>query len=475
MNLVTALSGVMPGRPASLAAQGDARLPAATGEGDAAALTSKFARALSEAGAAGRPTHGAQGRGRDTASRPAAAASSLPHGARALAADDDPTAALPSASPDTGSDTTTDAAFGAASATPSGPALTGSPADAATLLAELQAQHPAQAAAPLRNEAAAPLSSETAAPLDDEASSDTMLPSAPKQLAAATAPRSAPAVPPVATTMAASDIAPAAGPVAPGTPEAVATRDEPQARQSQLQPQLQPPLQPQLQPPLQPQLQPPLQPQPLAIPVQAVAAGLRRDDPPADTRRMTAQAAGTTSPTSNQPPAAELQTALPTARPASSEEGPLPPIAAAGPAIEPTIVASSVTAPPLPTAAAVGPPPGLAAAPVTEARLSAPPGSAEFATQLGSQLTTFVRDGVQHARLHLNPEDMGPVTVQIRIDGQSAQVHMAAEHGLTRLALEQSMPMLAGSLREAGLTLSGGGVFEQPRQTRDQAGAPTAA
>jgi flagellar hook-length control protein FliK len=31
------------------------------------------------------------------------------------------------------------------------------------------------------------------------------------------------------------------------------------------------------------------------------------------------------------------------------------------------------------------------------------------------------------------------------------------------------MPQLAGSLRESGLTLSGGGVFEQPRQPQSQA------
>lgn len=106
-----------------------------------------------------------------------------------------------------------------------------------------------------------------------------------------------------------------------------------------------------------------------------------------------------------------------------------------------------------------------------EARLMAAPGSADFSSQVGAQLTTFVREGVQHARLHLHPAELGPVTVRIQIDGQAAQVHMAAEHALTRQALEQSMPMLAGSLREAGLTLSGGGVFEQPRQ-RDGGDAP---
>ena len=108
-----------------------------------------------------------------------------------------------------------------------------------------------------------------------------------------------------------------------------------------------------------------------------------------------------------------------------------------------------------------------------EARLAAAPGSAEFGRQLGAQLTTFVREGVEHARLHLNPAELGPVTVRIRIDGDAAQVHLGVEHALTRQALEQSMPLLAGSLRDAGLTLSGGGVFEQPRQPGD--GAPQTA
>ena len=110
---------------------------------------------------------------------------------------------------------------------------------------------------------------------------------------------------------------------------------------------------------------------------------------------------------------------------------------------------------------------GATTAPVVEGRLGAAPGSADFGTQFGAQITTFVREGVQHARLHLNPAELGPVTVRIQLDGQAAQVHLAADNALTRQALEQSMPLLAGSLREAGLTLGGGGVFEQPRQRDD--------
>ncbi len=102
-----------------------------------------------------------------------------------------------------------------------------------------------------------------------------------------------------------------------------------------------------------------------------------------------------------------------------------------------------------------------------QAQVAAPLGSPEFAPALGAQVSVLVRDGVQEARLQLNPAEMGPITVQIHLDGSNAQVNMAAEHHQTRQALEQAMPSLAGALRENGLTLTGGGVFEQPRQPRD--------
>jgi flagellar hook-length control protein FliK len=62
--------------------------------------------------------------------------------------------------------------------------------------------------------------------------------------------------------------------------------------------------------------------------------------------------------------------------------------------------------------------------------------------------------------------------VQIRLDGDQAHVHMAAEHTLTREALEQAMPQLASSLRDNGLTLTGGGVSDQPRPSSQDAAPP---
>ncbi|MDP3084264.1 MAG: flagellar hook-length control protein FliK [Rubrivivax sp.] len=145
------------------------------------------------------------------------------------------------------------------------------------------------------------------------------------------------------------------------------------------------------------------------------------------------------------------------------------PAASAGaealPTPSPTLALAAATAPGHAAATVTGVAAG--ALPV-DARVDARVDSPDFAAALGTQLSVLVKDGVQHARLHLNPAALGPISVQIALDGQTAQVHMVAEQALTRQALEQAMPALASALRESGLTLTGGGVFEQPRDPGQQ-------
>jgi flagellar hook-length control protein FliK len=103
------------------------------------------------------------------------------------------------------------------------------------------------------------------------------------------------------------------------------------------------------------------------------------------------------------------------------------------------------------------------------AELRAALGSSEFAPSLGTQLSVLVRDGIEHAQLKLNPAEMGPIEVRIRLDGSQAQVDFSASQAGTRQALQDAVPALASALRESGLTLTGGGVFDQPREPRGEA------
>ncbi len=117
-------------------------------------------------------------------------------------------------------------------------------------------------------------------------------------------------------------------------------------------------------------------------------------------------------------------------------------------------------------ASGAAPAPESPAAP-RELQITVPVDAPAFATRFGEEISVLARNGVQEARVHLHPAELGPITVQITMEGLGAQVHLAAAVAETRQALEQAMPSLAASLRETGLTLTGGGVFEQPRP-RDQ-------
>lgn len=99
------------------------------------------------------------------------------------------------------------------------------------------------------------------------------------------------------------------------------------------------------------------------------------------------------------------------------------------------------------------------AAPVPVA-IATPVTAPDFAQELGLRLSVLAKDGVQTAELHLNPADMGPVSVQIVMDGTQARVDFGADVAATRQAIEAGLPELASALRDAGFTLAGGGVSQ---------------
>jgi flagellar hook-length control protein FliK len=100
------------------------------------------------------------------------------------------------------------------------------------------------------------------------------------------------------------------------------------------------------------------------------------------------------------------------------------------------------------------------AAVTTHANVRAAVGSPEFPQELGVQLSVLARDGIQQAELHLNPTELGPVSVQIVMDGTQARIDFGADMAATRHAIEAGLPELASALRDAGFTLAGGGVSQ---------------
>lgn len=115
------------------------------------------------------------------------------------------------------------------------------------------------------------------------------------------------------------------------------------------------------------------------------------------------------------------------------------------------------------TASGTPGPAGITSSTTADVNLPTPVHGADFMPRLSGELAVLARDGVQEARVHVNPAELGPIAVQITLDGAAAQVRLAVEHAQTRDLLEQGMPTLAAALRENGLTLTGGGVFQQAR------------
>lgn len=109
-----------------------------------------------------------------------------------------------------------------------------------------------------------------------------------------------------------------------------------------------------------------------------------------------------------------------------------------------------------------------AATPQASATLPTAVNSPEFPQALADRVGMWVKatgeDGTLSAELHLNPAEMGPISVKISLDGQSAQVDFAAANLETRRAIEASLPALSASLDDAGFSLGGSGVSDQPPQ-----------
>jgi len=113
--------------------------------------------------------------------------------------------------------------------------------------------------------------------------------------------------------------------------------------------------------------------------------------------------------------------------------------------------------------------------PPAQATLPMPPQAPTFAPALGHQIDVWMKGGVQHAEVQLSPQDLGPIRVKIEMMGDQTRVQMSADVQSTRDALQQAMPQLSEQLGQVGISLTGGGVSDQPTFAQSQAQAEAGA
>ncbi|PAU79058.1 flagellar hook-length control protein FliK [Halomonas salipaludis] len=119
------------------------------------------------------------------------------------------------------------------------------------------------------------------------------------------------------------------------------------------------------------------------------------------------------------------------------------------PAAPPVASAQGTTASPQP----LGQPPASAA-------LSAPVASHQWQQQLGQQLVNLSQRGDQRVELRLNPAELGPLSVSLKLGENGAQAQFLSTHAQVRVALEQAIPQLREALEEQGISLSEATVGE---------------
>jgi len=94
--------------------------------------------------------------------------------------------------------------------------------------------------------------------------------------------------------------------------------------------------------------------------------------------------------------------------------------------------------------------------------------SEAFQGQLGERLVMAVRNDMTRAEIRINPNELGPITIELHIDGNTAAVNFGAENNNTRNALQDSLPSLRDQLAREGLTLGESSVGGQPNRSSDQ-------
>lgn len=80
-------------------------------------------------------------------------------------------------------------------------------------------------------------------------------------------------------------------------------------------------------------------------------------------------------------------------------------------------------------------------------------GSTAWANEVTEQVRSFTLQKIEVAELKLNPQDLGPIRVEIALDKGNAAIHFSAARDDVRDALAQNIGNLRDSLANAGVSL----------------------
>ena len=98
---------------------------------------------------------------------------------------------------------------------------------------------------------------------------------------------------------------------------------------------------------------------------------------------------------------------------------------------------------------------------VSNNTIAAPLGSNAWPAEFAQKITWVSTQQNQVAELHLNPPDLGPMSVVLSISDNQATAVFSSPHSAVREAIENAMPKLRESMAENGIMLGNASVNDQ--------------
>lgn len=94
-----------------------------------------------------------------------------------------------------------------------------------------------------------------------------------------------------------------------------------------------------------------------------------------------------------------------------------------------------------------------------------------FSGRFAAEVALLGAAGVERAEIRLHPRELGPVRIELSMNGDAARIAFSAAHPDTRQAIEQSLPLLKDLLAERGLQLGNADVSDHGGQSREHSSA----
>ncbi len=106
----------------------------------------------------------------------------------------------------------------------------------------------------------------------------------------------------------------------------------------------------------------------------------------------------------------------------------------------------------------------------THLSINTPLGSSNWSNEFSQKISWVATQQNQVAELHLNPPNLGPLDVVLKITDNQATALFTSAQGAVRDAVETALPKLREMLAESGITLGNATVSDQPPRDRGAEG-----